>query len=247
MNRFFQSLSAILMAAVAYADDQPKLLTETLSPDLYIKAEIVVVVPAEGLKKYVDKVQAAANKDPEWFRAQSEKTKPGVPLPYDPKLGLTKEEYDDYIKLRAQSQMQPVEKILLNLTKGKKGLWNIAASGSAQVISTLSYDAAKDTFTSPNGVLTRIADIKAEATSPMGVWSGHEWRFSDESGLTKLKENIAFGKTGDGKFGLIVYRFMEVSEEGTPLADKGILIRFPLGMAGIMTPDELKKLMEKKN
>ena len=87
-------------------------------------------------------------------------------------------------------------------------------------------------FRSPNGDLKRIADIKAEATSILGEWNGCEWKFEEETGLGKTKENFALGRYADNKFGILVYRVQELSTEGSRLLDKSLVVRFPLGKAG---------------
>ncbi|MEM9237546.1 MAG: hypothetical protein AAGB14_12265, partial [Verrucomicrobiota bacterium] len=201
---------------------------------------ITVVVPPEELEKYVAKVDAAAAADPEWFKAQSEKAGPGVPLPYDAKLGLTEAEYEEYLKLWDAREFKAIEAVILQLKKGGDGKWGITAALAKQEgpgslpISTLKYDPEKDIFSSPNGVLKRLEDVKADKRSILGEWSGSEWKFEEETSLGKTKENFALGKTADGKFGLIVYRMQEVSSEGTRLYDKSLVIRFPMGEAGIL-------------
>ena len=110
--------------------------------------------------------------------------------------------------------------------------WTLTASGEAGIISTLRYNPEKDIVRSPNGVLERLEDIKAEATSILGAWSGHEWRCEEETGLGNTKENFAIGRYDEKGFGLVIYRVQEISSEGSRLLDKSLVIRFALGKAG---------------
>jgi len=116
--------------------------------------------------------------------------------------------------------------------------WSLTASGEAGAISTLRSDPAKDVFRSPNGELKRLEDIKADKDSILGEWTGKEWRFEEETGLGKTKENFALGTlTGTG-FGLVIYRAQEISTEGSRLLDKSLVVRFALGKAGhLKLPD----------
>ena len=91
-------------------------------------------------------------------------------------------------------------------------------------------------FRSPNGDLKRIEDIKADSASILGEWTGSEWKFEEETSLGKTKENVAFGRFADGKYGLIVYRVQEMSTEGTRLLDKSLVVRFPLGKQAAAKP-----------
>ena len=88
--------------------------------------------------------------------------------------------------------------------------------------------AKDDIFRSPNGEMRRLEDIKADSSSILGAWSGMEWKFEEETGLGKTKENFALGRLADGKFGIIVYRAQELSTEGTRLLDRGLAV-VPVG------------------
>ncbi|MCF7674574.1 MAG: hypothetical protein K9M97_04465, partial [Akkermansiaceae bacterium] len=144
----------------------------------------------------------------------------------------TQEEYDDYRKLWAKREFKRKEEVLILLRKGAGGSWTITATGSAGCISTLRYNEATDSFNSPNGELKRIEDIKADADSILGGWVGKEWKFQEETTLGKSKENFAIGRLEGSGHGLLVYRFQEVSSEGTPVVDKSIVVRFATGKAG---------------
>jgi hypothetical protein len=232
-------LAALIVTAAAVHAEVPKVLSALPEGKLVKGATIQVVPPAE-LEPYLAKVEAASKKDPEWFQEHSKKSSPGVPLPYDPKLGLTEEEYAEYLKIWEKREFKAVEPIVLQLKKSPEGTWAITTAGGAFAISTLKYDAAKDIFVSPNGEMKRLEDVKAEKHSILGAWEGAEWKFEEENTLGKIKENFAIGKTSDGKFGMLVYRMQEVSSEGTPIYDKSIVIRFPMGEAGLLKPEDMK-------
>ena len=247
MKLFFPIL-AMLVAPVAFAADVPDPVAY-FPKDAFVKGAITVVVPPAELDKFVAKVEAAAAKEPEWFKEHSKKAAPGVPLPFDPKLGLTEAEYDEYLKLWDAREFKAVEAVVLQLKEASDGKWSITAAvggggkegGGSLPISTLKYDPEKDVFMSPNGILKRLEDVTADKRSILGEWSGHEWRFEEETSLGKTKENFALGKTGDGKFGLIVYRMQEISSEGTRIYDKSLVVRFAMGKAGILKPQEPTK------
>jgi len=227
----------IALALVATASAQvPKVFSGLLEKDTAVKGQIGIVVPPAEIDKYVAKVETAARKDPKWFREFSSTAKPGTPLPYNEKLGLTKEEYDAYLKLWSQREFKPMEDVQLMLRENTPGNWSIAASGGAAMLSTLRYGAKDETFRSPNGEMKRQADIKSEPSSILGEWTGAEWKYEEETTLGKTKENLAIGHFTDNKYGIIVYRAQEVSSEGTRLLDKSVVIRFPLGKAGVIPP-----------
>jgi hypothetical protein len=230
--KFHAPILAAIVATTAHAAELPKIFKGLLEKDIPIRGQIGIVLPPPEIDEYVAKVEAAARLDPKWFREFSEQGKPGAPLPFHEKLGLTKEEYEEYLKLWAQREFKPNAEVMLLLREGSGGTWSVTATGDASSITTLRYDPKTDVFRSPNGELKRIDDINAPADSILGAWTGMEWKFEETTTLGKTKENLAYGRMAGDKFGLIVYRFQEISSEGTRLLDRSLVIRFALGKAG---------------
>jgi len=210
------------------AEEAPKFFAGLLKKDAPVKGQIGMVLPPPEIDKYVAKVEASARKDKQWFMEFSAAAKPGLPLPYHEKLGLTKEEYGEYMKVWNQREFKPIEEVMLLLRQSSNSTWTVTATGKASTLSTLRYDPKKDVFLSPNGELKRIEDIKSDPGTILGEWNGQEWKFEEKTSLGTTKENIAFGKYADGKYGLVIYRVQEMTEAGTRLLDKSLVIRFPL-------------------
>lgn len=239
--KFLAFVPAAALVISAHAAEVPKVFAGLLEKDVPTRAQIGVIVPPPGIDKYVSKVEVAARADQKWFREYSLQAKPGAPLPFHEKLGLTKEEYDEYLKLWSQREFKPVgEDVVLLLRENPGSTWSVTGTGAASTLTTLRYSAADDSFQSPNGKMTRGEEIKADPDSILGAWTGTEWKFEEETSLGKSKENIAFGKYADNKFGIVVYRFVEVSSEGTKLIDKSLVIRFGLAKSKPATEPKAK-------
>ena len=234
MSKLFAKLmTAVVFAGMtmcAAAEGVPKVFGQYLLLDTVTKGEVVVVMPPREISKYVAKVEEAAVAKPEWFKEYSAKAKPGVPLPFHENLGLTKEEYAKYIELWNQRKMQPVPKgeVAIRLEEVKDGEWAVRVSGLGTPVSLLRYHEKSDEVRSTNGMMKRLEDINADADSILGAWTGHEWKYLDESILGKTKENFAIGKLADGKTGLLIYRLQEVSTTGRLMYDKSLVIRFAM-------------------
>lgn len=225
------TLIALTLASRILAADAPDAFQGLIKPDTPVKGYIGMIEPPKEIDKYVAKVEAAARKDVKWYKEYSRQSKPGMPLPYDERLGLTQDEYAAYLALWEKRDFKPVAEVMLMLRKGAGGSWIVTATGPAASISTLRYDTEKDLFRSPNGELKRIDDISADPKSILGAWTGREWKFEEETSLGKTKENFAIGKISDKPFGMIVHRVQELSSEGTRLLDKSLVIRFPSAAA----------------
>lgn len=231
----FFSLLILLTASVSA--EVPDIFKGLFEEEVPVKASIGMVVPPAEIDKYIAKVKTAAAKNAEWYKEYSAASKPGVPLPYHENLGLTKEEYDDYITLWNKREFKSNEEVALVLRKTLGDTWTITATGSAGIISTLRYDPAKNVFRSPSGEMQNIDDIKTDANHVLGAWSAKEWRFQETSILGLTKQNFALGKFDKNDFGIIIYREVEVSTEGNVLHEKNIVLRFALGKAGQIKAD----------
>jgi hypothetical protein len=235
MNRVlpFAGLVAGMFLALSgsgFAQKVPAVLGSYLKLDAPARGQVVIVEPPEEISTYVKKVEDSAKADPEWFKAHSKSSKPGIPLPYHEKLGLTREEYDAYIKLWDARKMSPVKdgNVIVRLEQPVDGEWMIRVTGKGARLSLLRYLDKDDVMKSPNGEMNRLPDIDADPRSILGKWTGHEWKFEQEDGLGKTKENFAIGNLTGTKWGLLVYRLQSTSPAGRLLFDRSMVIRFPL-------------------
>ncbi len=171
----------LIHAAPEKASKTPAILATYLVKDKAVSGEVGAIVPPKEINKYIAKVQAAAKVDPEWHAEYAKKAKPGIPLPWHDKLGLTKEEYEDYLKLWDQRKFQAVQQVVIRLEEPKPGEWMIRVSGVGMPISLLRYYPETDMIKSTNGELKRIEDIDAGERSILGAWQGKEWRFEEKT------------------------------------------------------------------
>jgi hypothetical protein len=218
----------MLFPAGAFAQaTAPEAFTKILEPNKLYEGERVVVTPPEDIQKYIKLVKQGAKNAPEWYEQYSKNAKPGVPLPFHKNLNLTTAQYQEYLKLWGKREFKVLEKIgvLLELRRGK---WSFRLSGTGAMISLLRYDEKNDVFRSTNGIMKRIDDIDAGEETILGEWKGVEWRFEEETPLGKTKENLALGKSADGKSGFLVYRLQDITANNTVLEDVSRVIRFPL-------------------
>ncbi|NWK56903.1 hypothetical protein HW115_14865 [Verrucomicrobiaceae bacterium N1E253] len=201
----------------------PAAIAAYLAKDKPVMGEVGAIVPPKEINKYIAKVQAAAKADTTgWHKEYASKSKPGLPLPYHENLGLTKAEYDEYLKLWDDRQFKAAQKVVLRLEEPKPGEWMVRVSGVGGPISLLRYLSTQDAWKSTNGQLKRIEDIDAAERSILGAWKGKEWRFEEKTDFVWTTENIALGKYNDGKFCLLIYRI----QERISGYDKSMVIRF---------------------
>jgi len=221
------ALSLAVLSSVSAQDKAPEILAEYFIPNEIAKGAVVAIVPPDEIQTYINKVKEASEKNKEWFAEYSAKATPGIPLPFHENLGLTKEEYAQYLELWEQRDFKVVQEVAVRLEKlGDQ--WMVRVSGVGAKISLLRFDPATGNFKSPNGAMERIDDIKANPASILRGWTGKEWKYEKKGTLGVTKENFAVGKTEDKKYGLLVYRLQDIGVNGRSLYDQSALIRFAL-------------------
>jgi hypothetical protein len=244
--KFQTPLIALVSICSLHASDIPKFFDGLFTPNVPINAQIGIVMPPPEIDKYVAKVETAARLDSKWFKEYSGQSTPGAPLPYDKRLGLTQEEYNEYLKLWARREFKPIEDVTLMLHENAGNTWILNSTGSSNVITTLRYEPKADVFESPSGTLKRLKDINADPASILGKWTGHEWKFEENSSLGDTRENFAIGQLAGNKYGIIIYRSQEISTTGTKMLDKSILLRFPIGKTPVKVETPAKPTSKKK-
>ena len=132
--KFHIPLLTTALVSLVTAAETPKIFAGLLEKNIPVAGQVGVVVPPPEIDKYFVKFEAAARLDPTWYAEFSAQSKPGVPLGYHEKLGLTKEEYDEYRKLWAKREFKSVQDVNLLLRQTSGGAWTIAATGSASMI-----------------------------------------------------------------------------------------------------------------
>lgn len=211
----------------AFSGDVPETLAAYFEEETTVKAQLISVVPPAGFEMFVQKISQVAQKNPEWFQEHSKKTPAGSPLPvFDEKLGMGKETYADFVQQWGNREVKKLADTTLLLQESSEGVWIINGSGVSSALSLLRYQEKTNSFTSPNGELLPIVDVSAPSDSLLGAWKGKEWRFLSENTLTHMKENVALGKSADGKYCFLIYRIQEVTRAGRPIFDQSLMIRF---------------------
>ena len=226
----FLTLFGAMLGQAFSQEKAPELLTAYLPVDKVVKGNLIAVVPPEEIKVYTDQMELAAKEDREWYDNYASNSKPGVPLPFHEKLGLTKGDYQKYLDLwkkRKKKIIQPLELRLEALGDS----WMIRFASKNMDLTLLRYNAKDDTFEGVGGKMARKDDIDSDPETILGAWTGQEWKFQKENLLGVTKEHFAIGKEKDGKHGLMIYRLQNINRKGVHLAYENLVIRFPIGEA----------------
>lgn len=167
------------------------------------------------LEELTKKLRRAVAKEPDWWLAHLKKAKPGEPLPYDARLGLTKEEYGEYLRLARK----------MTLTKVKTAKVQVKRAGGRVVLSfgedlpgfkEVILDLKADTVTTPFGVMTERSRIRASGgQKATGPWDGIQWKFarSEEEPPRLTLVTFALGKLKGSGRGILYYDVKQGGEK----------------------------------
>lgn len=184
-----------------------------LTPGTHAATLFGPVPPPRFLEIY-KKVQEAAQRDPEWWKQKTASAQPGQPLPYDPKMGITPEEYSEMLELGKQPVLGPVGQASFTV-KREGGKLTLDGGQALPELTGIQVDPANATVTTKFGVLSQEQKLDPSKTqTPLGQITGYRWArqpTADSPGVAFL-----LGRFGDQPKGLIVYEMVQVGADGRP-------------------------------
>jgi hypothetical protein len=161
------------------------------------------------------KLEDAIGKDPDWWLAHLRKAKPGEPVSYDPRLGVTKKEYEEYIALRKKITLTKVRTAKVRVQRGGQRIM-LSFGEDLPAMKEVVLDLKADTVRTPFGVTTERSRIKAsDGQTATGPWDGIQWRLEkvEKEPATRTSVSFAVGKLKDSGRGILIYEVRRVAEK----------------------------------
>lgn len=145
------------------------------------------------------KFKQAMAKDPNWLLEYSKKNKnrkPGTPLPYDAKMGLSKAEYEEFLVLSKKMTMQKQKEIPLIITAKGDDVFVLHGGKELSDFTGIEIDLKNEQVQTPFGTLTKRSIINAPEHTALGAWNGIQWMMEkpDPNGITGTVAKLAVGK-----------------------------------------------------
>ena len=232
----FRNLALLLMVpglvSSLSAAGKPEIINEYLPVGKMVEGSAVSVLLDEGLQPFMEKIDSVFGSLPEKDKKELvSQIVPGQPVPYDERLGWTKEDYAKYLECWKKKQIQEVAPVAMGIfPNGEQGIWNLATvvQQGPLPMSTLKYDSNTKSWISPNGSLALKGDVSYDDMNVYGAWSGKEWTLEKKTILSTLTETVILGKTKDGKYVYFVYNMSEKNPDNFVIANQSIVLRVPM-------------------
>ena len=175
--------------------------------------QIMEVAPPPRLTELSARLQAAVRRDSAWFVSHVRAARPGEPLPYDPRLGMTELEYREFLALSDSMRLRVAGEATLRVSAIPRG-WRIDADSSLPDLRAIEIDTVTGEVHTPMGTAgsaTRITASERQRTT--GPWDGLQWRREELSSLPVSGTSVTFalGRLRDSGRVLLYYDARRVS------------------------------------
>ncbi|WP_013628259.1 hypothetical protein [Rubinisphaera brasiliensis] len=187
---------------------------DVLSEGTFQVDVLELVVPEEA-EQIARKLKEFAQEHPVWFATQAALRKPGEPIPYDKRMGITEEEY----KIFNDSPK------LVKARKTRTATLRIHKFGSSYVfdgdrdlpsLTSVTIDADGKFVRTPIGDFKRRTEHKTSADTPLGAWTGRTWSSldGDLNTLEVTDAKLTLGVRAESGHTLILYEIKGFSPKG---------------------------------
>lgn len=206
-------------------------LPDDAGPERYLPSGTVTAgiytlrTPQRG-EELAAKTKAAVLENAEWFRTFRAEHK--GPLPYDSRLGLTEEEYGEFLALMEDgATLQRVAEESLDFQKASEGEVVINAGALLAIIDGIRIDVSVNVVALSDGTeLAYAGRISASDTQKAtGRWSGHGW-IGFRQAVPAVELSFHLGQHEDSGDGLLYYNERDFSR---PVPrNSSVFLHYPL-------------------
>ena len=141
----------------------------------------------------------------DWFKKAVTSNKPGQPLPYDRRMGVTEAQYQQLLHMKSDAKAGEAVKVEVeHAADGSVGL--VPVGEAAAVLKGIHFPPDEKSAATPVGTLSIFNEIhQKDAAAPIGVWNGAEWaQVADTDAKPSAK--VAFGRREADGSGVMYYQ-----------------------------------------
>ncbi|MBE1555940.1 hypothetical protein [Sporosarcina limicola] len=182
----------------------------TFSEGTYQADIMTIGLPADmsdKMNQISETIEESLAENQEWYLEALEGLEDGEVLPYDEKLGVTKEEYTLILQANNYFELGKIGNCEIEIQKEDKTL--IINNPDSTILKKLTISGDGNTITTDSGELMYKEEILAsDAQAVTGRWNGYFYRLGGEN--TKVLQ-ISIGELEDSSKKIM---FIEIFEEG---------------------------------
>ncbi|HUK64869.1 MAG TPA: hypothetical protein VLV15_16135 [Dongiaceae bacterium] len=203
---------------------------EKLLPAGTISADVMSVVTEPRYDALVQKMRASISQNQEWWMEYRKKADAHGIVPWDPKMGITKPEYDEMLSLAMKLHLTRVGTTTLTFKRAASGEVTLDGGTGAPELTGLQFSSDRRTVGGTYGTMENRQDVhQTDAAAPSGIWNGVQWNGmtrDEKSGSARLAM-LALGRMSPSNHGLMFLSVREMA--GGKPSDKSRIVTYPLG------------------
>ena len=180
-----------------------------------VPVAVMNVAAPPRLQELLQRFQAAVQSDPDWLLEYTKANyRPGEPLPYHPKMGVSEVEYKEMLSLKDEMRMVSVAKAEITVRAEPNGRFTFDGGHALPELTGISIDLEKNRVETPFGTTTTTGQIKPSSEQKVtGPWSGVSWKREDVNIDTMTGTVIEFciGRLQESGRGILYYNAKRVA------------------------------------
>ena len=215
MLKHLPSLLSVTLALTGCSESQPKDL-------LWVgerRVDIMGVVVSDRHKDLSARLTRAIEENPAWKR-YVQSVPAGEPLPYDPRCGLTRAEFDEFRELSESLSMGKAAEGTLTISSKDDEEYLLEGDRTLSHLTGIEIDLRNNVVRTSLGELKECIEVNVGDDSILGAWTGTEWVLerAATASTPKMTVKFAVGKLADSGRGVMFYRVKEGDRAGrTPI------------------------------
>jgi len=178
-------------------------------------------------RELAEKMQVAISTNKEWWLGYvKQNADSGKPLPYNSGLGMTKEEWDEYLYLGEKRTLEKVRTCTLKVTTHSE-IYELDGGSDLPSLTGLKVNLKELTIATPYGNLKNPTLDESPGGPALGAFSGYRWYLEkgdiDKGNITVV--SFLVGKLRDSGRNFIYYKGGE-SRSNQPISNVSIVFYF---------------------
>jgi len=175
-------LAGWLVCGSLQADESPKVSLSSLITEGPVKLDVMKIVPSNRATVLRVKMELALVENRDWYLQYAKSAKPGEPLPYDSRFGVTEAEYAEMLEEHKKNALVKDSSIDARIVIQH----NIARIESdkplGESLLKLRINLANNELTSIDGKVGAATYTSNDAAdTPVGPWQGYSWKVKNQN------------------------------------------------------------------
>jgi len=179
-------------------------------PNGQCEIEVMTLKFTDRANELALKMQAAVSTNQDWFLEQIKKAKPSEPLDYDPRFGLTKKEYSEYLREVENRHLASTGTRLPSEFRQTGDMLSLDVGDTNCPLSNIQLDTISgELFASVGRVGMPTWDSNNDPSRPIGRYDGCEWLYEKGDSNTFTVRIVKLNIWRLKPSGKILWRFQD--------------------------------------